>query len=59
MVTFLRSFYAPLKHGVIEEQHNQTPSHSKSGILIALNVNFCLKRKVLAKLTHLIQSSIE
>ncbi|KAK2563881.1 hypothetical protein P5673_012889 [Acropora cervicornis] len=37
MVTFLRSFYAPLKHGVIEEQHNQTPSHSKSGILIALN----------------------
>ena len=49
MVTFLRSFYAPLKHSVIEEQHNQIPSHSKSGILIALNVNFCLKRKIFGK----------
>ena len=49
MVTFLRRFYAPLKHGVIEEQHNQIPSHSKSGILIALNVNFCLKRKIYGK----------
>ena len=27
MVTFLRSFYAPLKHSVIEEQHNQIPSY--------------------------------
>lgn len=49
MVTFLRSFYAPLKHSVIEEEHNQIPSYSKSGILIALNVNFCLKRKIFGK----------
>lgn len=46
---FSEEFLHPLKHGVIEELHNQIPSHSKSGILIALNVNFCLKRKIFGK----------